>query len=206
MVIKVLKQVGVRLLNYERCAHKLSLSCCVGIYIAFSPFVGFHTAMVFLFSWLFALNFAVILSVSMFVNNPWTMVPVYGAGHLFGDWVLSVCGVNHYDWNPTWIKLCNEWLTSKVGLSGFSFWAFMIGGNILGVSLSIACYPVIKRCMSRLATTSKKKVLRSVVVSKRAVISMAAKAKPVFQRVVLKRFDSTGQKVTREKHENRSAK
>ena len=44
-----LQRVLSRIIHYERCLHKLSLSFCLGVYIAFSPFVGFHTAMVFLF-------------------------------------------------------------------------------------------------------------------------------------------------------------
>jgi uncharacterized protein (DUF2062 family) len=177
------RHIAIKLLAYERCIHRLTLSCCIGIYIAFSPFVGLHTAMVFLFSWLFALNFAVILLVSMGINNPWTMMPVYGAGHFFGDRVLTWIGVNHYAWNPSWIESANQWIKGYIGLGGISFWAFMIGGNILGVGLSILCYPMIKRMLSAFKAQGKKRVKQTVVCSKRVAKKLAAQAKPLLHKV-----------------------
>lgn len=179
----MIRSILNRLLSYERCMHRLALSACMGIYIAFCPFVGLHTAMVFLFAWLFALNFAVMLSVSMTVNNPWTMIPVYGAGHVVGDWLLSWFGVDHYDWNPSWIQSMNEWAHAKVGLNGFSFWAFMLGGNLLGIALSFLAYPMIKRALSYVTLNSKKKVKAVVVKSKEVAHHFADKAKPVMKAV-----------------------
>lgn len=177
------RKLLARLISYERCMHTLTLSCCMGIYIAFSPFVGLHTAMVFLFSWIFALNFAVMLAVSMFINNPWTMMPVYGAGHFFGDQILSWWGVDHYEWNPSWIISANSWIKSHIGFGGISFWAFMIGGNILGIGLSLGCYPMIKRLLSAAKAHGKKRVAQTVIRSKRAVKKLAAKAKPLLNKV-----------------------
>jgi Uncharacterized protein conserved in bacteria len=157
----------MRVMAYERSTHKLALSCGMGVYIAFSPFVGFHTAMVFLFSWIFALNFAVVLAVSMLLNNPWTMIPVYSAGHMFGDWVLQLFGINHMALNPSWIEGVNSWLSSHIGLSGISLWAFLLGGNVLGVVLGIVSYPLIKRYARIMRYTSKKQLAKSKKVAKK---------------------------------------
>lgn len=174
-MIRWVKKVFARLLQYERCVHTFTLSCCMGIYIAFSPFVGFHTGMVFLFSWLFALNFSVVLAVSVTINNPWTMVPVYGLSYLFGDWILSFFGVNHYAWNPSWVSKGNELLSQYITLSGFSFWAFMIGGNILGIGLALLAYPIVKR-VATMMVKGKTRVINTMRKSKEVVRSMAAKA------------------------------
>ena len=91
-MITWIKKIFTRLLQYEQCVATFTLSCCMGIYIAFCPFVGFHTAMVFVFSWLFALNVSVVLAVSVLINNPWTMLPVYGFSYFCGDWILSWLG------------------------------------------------------------------------------------------------------------------
>jgi len=168
------KKIFVRLMQYEHCVQTFTLSCCVGIYIALSPFVGFHTAMVFLFSWLFALNFSVVLAVSMMINNPWTMMPVYGMSYLCGDWMLSWFGLNHNAWNPSWVSKGNELLSNYVSFSGFSFWAFMIGGNILGLGLALIAYPIVKR-VATMMVKSRAKVINSVIKSKEAVRSMAKK-------------------------------
>lgn len=180
---KRIEQIFSRFLGYEQCVERLTLSVCMGVYIAFCPFVGFHTALVFLFAWLFALNFAVMLSVSMLVNNPWTMVPVYGAGHLFGDWMLSWFGVNHYAWNPSWIMSFNSWARATIGLYGFSFWAFMIGGNILGIVLGVLSYSLIKPFFLSLKKRGKEKMKQTVAQSKRAAKRIAQKAKPILTRV-----------------------
>lgn len=177
------KQILSRFLRYEQCVDRLTLSFCMGIYIAFCPFVGFHTALVFLFAWLFALNFAVMLSVSMLVNNPWTMVPVYGAGHLLGDWILSFFGINHYEWNPSWIVSLNNWAHDMIGLHGFSFWAFMIGGNLLGVAFGAMCYPVIKPFFAALKQRGKEKMRKTMAQSKRVAQRLAKKAQPILKRV-----------------------
>jgi uncharacterized protein (DUF2062 family) len=138
------QELGTKLVSYEQCPDRFTLSACMGIYIAFSPFFGLHTAMVFLLSWCFALNLAIVLTVSMLVNNPWTMIPVYGSGYMFGDWVMSMFGItaNH---NPAWMQSFNGWIHHYTGLSGISFWGFLIGGNILGVGLSLLAYPFIKK-------------------------------------------------------------
>ncbi len=177
------EQLFSRFLRYEQCVDRLTLSFCMGVYIAFCPFVGFHTALVFLFAWLFALNFAVMLSVSMLVNNPWTMVPVYGAGHVFGDWVLSFFGMDHYEWNPSWITSLNSWARESIGLHGFSFWAFMIGGNILGVAFGALCYPLIKPFFIALKQRGAQKVKQTMDQSKRAAKRLAQKAQPIIKRV-----------------------
>ncbi len=172
------KKMFARLLQHELSVWKFTLSCCMGIYIAFSPFVGFHTAIVFLFSWLFALNFSVVLAVSMMINNPWTMVPVYGLSYLLGDWTLSFFGWNHYAWNPSWVSKGNELLSNYVSFSGFSFWAFIIGGNLLGIGLSLLAYPIVRKVASMMLT-GKTKVINTVFKSKEVVRSVATKAHQV---------------------------
>ncbi|EKD48985.1 MAG: hypothetical protein ACD_64C00047G0003 [uncultured bacterium] len=193
------EHILTRLLRYEQCVDRLTLSFCMGIYIAFCPFVGFHTALVFLFAWLFALNFAVMLSVSMLVNNPWTMVPVYGAGHMFGDWVLSLLGVDHYEWNPSWIISLNNWAHAAIGLQGFSFWAFMIGGNSLGIAFGILCYPMMKRFFIALKQRGATKMKATMAHSKRAAQRFARKAQPIITRV-------KARVTQRKKHENSRTK
>jgi len=128
----------------ERCPRRLAFSISLAVFIAFSPFVGFHTAMVFLFAWLFALNAAVLLGISMFINNPWTMVPIYAADHFVGDSIFYLFGINSMDLNPDWVSSLNVWIFHYTGMEGISFWAFLIGGNLLSLLLAILVYPIIR--------------------------------------------------------------
>lgn len=145
MILSRLRSFFTKLIMSERCPKKLATSFCLGVYIAFSPFIGLHTAMTFLFGWLFALNTAIILTISMLINNPWTMVPVYGLDHVFGVWVFDVCGFDCMAWNPYWLTSCNAYLQYYTGISGLSLYAFMLGGNLLGVTLGVMLYPLIRR-------------------------------------------------------------
>lgn len=167
-MLAYIKKQGIKLLSYESCAHRFTLSACMGIYIAFSPFLGLHTAMVFLFSWLFALNCAIVLAVSVLVNNPWTMIPVYGTGYVFGDWVVRFFGITSQH-NPSWMQMCNNWIYKHTGLSGISLWGFLIGGNILGIALGMLAYPLIKRYSALFLCKGKARAHLTFVAARKAV-------------------------------------
>lgn len=131
-------------LQNERCPRRLAFSVSLAVFIAFSPFVGFHTAMVFLFAWLFALNAAILLAISMLINNPWTMVPIYAADHIVGDHLFYLCGINGMELNPDWVSSVNNWICYYTGLNGISFWAFLVGGTLLSIVLALIVYPIIR--------------------------------------------------------------
>lgn len=135
----------------ERSPRVLALSFCVGFYIAFSPFPGFHTWMVFASAWFFSLNLGVIFAVSCAINNPWTMMPVYVIDYLFGELLLGrILHLNVGSWNPSWMGTLNTWLASYIGQSNISLWSFLIGGNILGIGGAVILYPIVKRLFVRL--------------------------------------------------------
>src|SRR6187549_4057577 len=95
MVKKCFKSVLSRLVEKQQCANKLALSFCVGTYVAFSPFVGFHTALVFFLSWMFSLECTAVLAAAWLINNPWTMLPIYAFTYNVGQFVLgSLCGID----------------------------------------------------------------------------------------------------------------
>lgn len=139
-IIDTFKNIFIK--NYS--SKNLVRSCCVGVYIAFSPFVGFHTIMVCIFSWLFRLNFPVTMGISILINNPWTMIPVYGADYLFGELLFYTMGINSKAWNPVWVEMLNAKITAYVPIPTVSLWSFMIGGNLLGIMIAGMLYPVFK--------------------------------------------------------------
>lgn len=63
--------------------HKLALGFALGVFIAFSPWLGLHIISCILFAWMFRVSKFVVLTAS-FVNNPWTIVPMYGFCLWFG--------------------------------------------------------------------------------------------------------------------------
>jgi len=130
-------------------ARQLAISFSVGVYIAFSPFPGLHTWMTLLAAWLFSLNVGVVFAASCVINNPWTMIPIYGGDYLFGQYLLcswfglssaSVCALD-----PAWMSGVNSFLHTYTGIEQVSFWGFLLGGNVLGIGLAFGLYPLIKR-------------------------------------------------------------
>lgn len=143
IITEKLSKLHSLFMNRTYSTYKLTLSTCLGIYIAFCPFVGFHTALVFLFGWLFALYTPIILAVSMFINNPWTMIPVYYAGHVFGEYLFDIFSIVDTEYMPIWLHKFNLYLDTQFGFKTFSLGAFFVGGNILGVLISIGSYPIV---------------------------------------------------------------
>ncbi len=134
-----------RFFTYEQSPRKLAFTFVIGVYIGISPFVGFHTLMTFVFGWLFTLSIPALLAISIAVNNPWTMVPVYSLDHYFGKWLLHLFKIDFTHLEPAWIDSCNSFLHNTIGISGLSLSAFLIGGNILGISVALALYPLSKK-------------------------------------------------------------
>lgn len=114
---------------------QLTLSFCMGIYIAFSPFPAGHTIMMFIFKWIFNLNFP-ILFIATSINNPWTMAACYGLDYIFGYWFVHV----FLGFDPGWaISLAKVFGSGKICI-----WSFFIGGNVLGILAALVAYPFVK--------------------------------------------------------------
>ena len=125
------------------CPRRLSLSVCVGIFVALSPFMGLHTVIAIFLAWLLGLNFGITFVVAHF-NNFLTVGPLLVAEYGIGHWLLNCVGVTHTLQNPHWMSHLNGMLNHYCGFPDISFWAFFIGANALAVSMSVGLYPVVK--------------------------------------------------------------
>lgn len=139
-----------RMVTQERSPHKLALSCAIGIYVAFCPFVGLHGFMAVFFAWLFRLNVAVTLTVT-YLNNPLTTVPFFGAGYAVGYWVThALLGTPAWCANPSFMGYINTGVSTVLGIPGVCFWSFIIGANSAGVLAGIITYPITKKIFAKL--------------------------------------------------------
>ena len=77
------------LLHIEDTPHRTALAFGVGILIAFSPFIGIHMGIALIVAFLFRLNRVAILF-GTYLNNPWTLAPMYLAGTSLGCLLLGV--------------------------------------------------------------------------------------------------------------------
>lgn len=145
MVRKKIRSLVEQVASQGQCASKLALTCSLGIFIGISPFVGAHTAMTFLLGWALRLNIPRLFAVSMLIHNPWTMVPIYSFDHFFGKWLFSFFNIDPMSLNPAWVASLNFFLERYTGISGLSLTAFLIGGNLLAISISVILYLPMKR-------------------------------------------------------------
>ena len=71
-----IKQHIRHLLHVDETPHELAKAFAAGVFVAFTPFLGLHTAIILVVAWAFRLNKLAALT-GTFVNNPWTIAFVY---------------------------------------------------------------------------------------------------------------------------------
>src|SRR5437879_2121597 len=76
---------------------RTALAFALGVFIAFSPTYGLHTAAVFFLAWAFRLNFLAMMAGNL-LNNPWTFLPIVGGSMWVGLLVYPVGPAPQVDW------------------------------------------------------------------------------------------------------------
>lgn len=135
-------------------AQGISIACSVGIYIAFSPFPGLHGVMILASAYFFRLHLPTIFLVAS-ISNPWTMLPFYSFDYYFGHWLVHHLLDLHPDLffsasslQPYWPALANT-LSKCLGSGSICVWSFIVGGNVAGIIVALACYPLVKKLLLR---------------------------------------------------------
>src|ERR687892_2559885 len=78
-----------RLLAIDDPPERTALAFSIGIFIAFSPFLGLHTIMATLIAFLFRFN-KVAIYTGTFINNPFlTLIPIIIASYAIGALILG---------------------------------------------------------------------------------------------------------------------
>jgi uncharacterized protein len=131
--------------------HGLAKAFAVGVFIAFTPFLGTHTALALFFAWLFRLNKLAAFT-GTFVNNPWTIALVYIGPTWLAVMLMRHAGIDvpplHYN------ALHAQFLETmeRYKLWQPAFWrhflrefkpyihAFLLGTTIAGVVTALAAY------------------------------------------------------------------
>jgi uncharacterized protein (DUF2062 family) len=76
--------------NFRGGSKDLALSVAVGVFVGFTPLVGFHTIILYLFSRVFKKSFLAAFIGSCFPSGtPWQIPLVYFAGYKFGVLLLG---------------------------------------------------------------------------------------------------------------------
>jgi uncharacterized protein (DUF2062 family) len=151
-----------RLLAIDDPPERTALAFSIGIFIAFSPFLGLHTIMATAIAFAFRFNKLAIYS-GTFVNNPFlTLVPIillsYATGALVMGRSLALPPESmELLKNPH--LLTGQWWGNLFKHSGDLLLPFATGGMILSVVCSLAAYPLTLRFL-RAKQKIKEKIAR----------------------------------------------
>ena len=134
-----------RLLALDDRPERTALAFSIGVFIAFSPFLGLHTILATLIAFIFRFNKIAIYS-GTFINNPFlTLVPIIIASYAIGAFVLGrplripAQGIDLLK-NPH--LLTADYYRKVFRESWDIVWPFAIGGIVLSVVCSLIAYPV----------------------------------------------------------------
>ncbi len=139
-----------RLLALDDPPERTALAFSVGVFIAFSPFLGLHTITATVLAFLFRFN-KVAIYTGTFINNPFlTLVPIILASYAVGAFLMG----RPLALPPGGLELPRDphLLTASYWRELFAkFWGlllpFAVGGMVLSVVCSLAAYPVTLRLL-----------------------------------------------------------
>ena len=140
-----------RLLAIDDPPERTALAFSIGVFIAFSPFLGLHTILATLLAFMFRFN-KIAIYTGTFINNPLlTLVPIIIASYAVGAFILG---------RPLRIPDEGlELLTHPRIFSGDYYkllfvqswnnivWPFSVGGMVLSVVCSALAYPLTLRAL-----------------------------------------------------------
>ncbi|HEV2836272.1 MAG TPA: DUF2062 domain-containing protein [Pyrinomonadaceae bacterium] len=139
-----------RLLAIDDPPERTALAFSIGVFIAFSPFLGLHTIMATVLAFVFRFN-KIAIYTGTFINNPiFTLVPIIIASYAVGAFVLG---------RP--MRIPDEGLELLKNPQMFSVdyyrrifvqswdiaWPFAVGGMVLSVVCSVLAYPLTLRAL-----------------------------------------------------------
>jgi hypothetical protein len=137
-----------RLLAIDDPPERTALAFSIGVFIAFSPFLGLHTIMATVLAFLFRFNKVAIYS-GTFINNPFlTLVPIilasYGIGALFMGRPMGLPAEGLELLKDPHLLTADYW--RRLFRHSFDvLLPFAIGGMVLSVVCSLAAYPLTLR-------------------------------------------------------------
>jgi uncharacterized protein (DUF2062 family) len=134
------------LFHVEDSPSRVALAFALGVFIAFFPILGIHTGVAIAIALAFRLNKVAIL-VGAWVNNPWTVAPMYSAGTLLGCSVLGVspASLGAVDWSLSGPAFYESLVTGLRPL----LLPFVVGNLALGALAAAAAFVVLRPLLER---------------------------------------------------------
>jgi uncharacterized protein (DUF2062 family) len=140
-----LRDLIKKLLHVEDTPERTALAYSIGIFLGFSPFLGFHTLVGLVIAFLFGLNRVAIL-LGVWTNTPWWIVPYYVIATWVGMWVTrfsidwaTLMGIFQFGMDQEFMSPA---FWSRIASQRGLLLSFGIGSLILCTLLSFIAYPL----------------------------------------------------------------
>jgi hypothetical protein len=139
-----------RLLAIDDPPERTALAFSIGIFIAFSPFLGLHTILATIIAFAFRFN-KVAIYTGTFINNPFlTLVPIIIGSYAVGAFILGR-PMEMPDEGLELLKnprlLSGDYYHRLFVESWNVVWPFAVGGMLLSVVCSVIAYPLTLRAL-----------------------------------------------------------
>lgn len=119
---------------------RVALGFAVGVFISFSPLLGFHTVLGLFVAVAFGLNRVAVIT-GLWVNNPWTLLPVYSAATYLGRKLIGFTPTAFpaFEWHQLfnrhfWLQILHQWPILK---------PLAVGSLILAIFASVIAYTLV---------------------------------------------------------------
>jgi uncharacterized protein (DUF2062 family) len=130
------------LLGIDDTPRRVAFAFGVGLYIAFFPLFGIHGLIALGIGFAFRLSRAALL-IGAYINNPWTLVPMYTAGTVLGCWILGVPVAEVWALEVPW----DEGLPAMFGAVRPLLWPYLVGNTAAGLIAGTLGYQVVLRIL-----------------------------------------------------------
>ena len=152
---KFIKRILDKLVNPGMSPGRFASSCCLGMWIGLSPFLGIQTWIAIPLSWLLGLYTPVVITVLYLINNPLTMIPIVVIDYATGYWLIEKwLGINLIAYNPSFVSWVNRkigrYIRYFLGVSEIGFWYYMLGGMLFATVLTLPFYVPLKKLFKKL--------------------------------------------------------
>ena len=124
-----------RLLHLDDTPHRAALAFAIGVFIGWSPALGFHILIALAVALALGLNRVAIVA-GTFVNNPWTFVPIYTLSAWVGGHVTgSDAEIPRLQGGLSWgqvgaiLEQCRPWIGP-----------LMVGTLVMGIASALLAY------------------------------------------------------------------
>jgi uncharacterized protein len=127
-----------KLMALDDTPERIAKAFALGVFLAFSPLIGLHLFIGFGLAFFCGLN-RLALFLGLFINNPWTLIPIYAAGTYLGGLIIGFPQMPP----PPSFEMRSVWTGDFWGqLAGhWHIWKPMVVGSfVLSVFLSAFSY------------------------------------------------------------------